>query len=453
MDGLDGDVIVIGAGVAGLAAARVLQDAGARVVVLEARERVGGRVATARYPALPLPVELGAEFIHGLPPETWEIVRASGLLAYEFSGDSWWSADGRIDGAGALWERAGPLFAEMADPGQPEQPFAAFLAGRDADPQTLGLITDYIEGFNAADAGRISVRALARQQAAEAAISGDRSFRVAAGYDQVPHAIRAGLDPARTTVVLNAVVHEVRWRTGAVEVESQTRAGTARPTTRARAAVITLPLGVLQAPAGAAGAVRFAPGLGAHAEAIGALAMGAVVKLALRFRAPFWERESLPLAAELAPHRLGFLLSDDPAMPTWWTVYPAQAPLLMGWVAGPRAAPLAAEPDAVIVERGLAALARVSGVPLPRLETLLEGWTLHNWQADPFARGAYSYIPAGALPAQARLAAPIAGTLVFAGEALAIDGHIGTVHGAIASGRRAAGMLAGALWPTGSIAP
>ncbi|HMQ34401.1 MAG TPA: FAD-dependent oxidoreductase, partial [Chloroflexaceae bacterium] len=214
-----------------------------------------------------------------------------------------------------------------------------------------------------------------------------------------------------------------------------------RPPVQTAAAVITLPLGVLKAAPGAPGAVRFAPALGEHADTIGALAMGKVVKVALRFREPFWERESLPLAEGLTPHQLSFLLSDDPVMPTWWTPYPAQVPLLVGWVAGPRATGLSARADDAIVAEALAALARVSGVPAARLGALLEGWALHNWQADPFARGAYSYLPAGALAAQARLARPIDGTLVFAGEALATNGHVGTVHGAIASGRRAVQAL------------
>src|SRR5437016_5317794 len=99
------DVLIIGAGVAGLTAARALDRAGYTVRVLEARDCVGGRVRTLRDPALPLPVELGAEFIHGLPPETWAIVRAANLLVYEVDGDQWWSRDGALAPSDARWAR------------------------------------------------------------------------------------------------------------------------------------------------------------------------------------------------------------------------------------------------------------------------------------------------------------------------------------------------------------
>ena len=87
------DVVVIGAGAAGLAAARELSGAGKRVCVLEARPRLGGRVHTLHVPDLPLPVELGAEFIHGEPDETLSIVAAAALTACELPNNHWWSHD------------------------------------------------------------------------------------------------------------------------------------------------------------------------------------------------------------------------------------------------------------------------------------------------------------------------------------------------------------------------
>ena len=90
------DAIIIGAGAAGLAAARDLSGAGKTVVILEARERIGGRIFTNHVADVPLPIELGAEFIHGDAEETFKIVDAAGLLAYQLPDDHWMSANGKL---------------------------------------------------------------------------------------------------------------------------------------------------------------------------------------------------------------------------------------------------------------------------------------------------------------------------------------------------------------------
>jgi monoamine oxidase len=139
--------------------------------------------------------------------------------------------------------------------------------------------------------------------------------------------------------------------------------------------------------------------------------------------------------------RLSFVLSDDPVMPTWWTSYPVLAPVLTGWVGGPRAARLGGESDAGLAEQALAALARVLHVPRVELDARLVDWHVHNWTADPFSRGAYSYVRVGGLEAPARLAQPVQRTLYFSGEATDDHGHTGTVHAALAAGQRAARAL------------
>jgi monoamine oxidase len=203
--------------------------------------------------------------------------------------------------------------------------------------------------------------------------------------------------------------------------------------------LVTLPLGVLQARANETGAVKFLPALAEKAAAAQSLAMGRVVKIVLRFRERFWEELELSRGDErVSLSDLAFLHAPGEPFPTWWTQLPRRAPLLVGWAGGAQADAFTSQAGRSIRARALDTLARVLAFPRERIEGLLEESYTHDWGGDPFARGAYSYVPAGALGAQERLARAVDDTLYFAGEATNAEGHCGTVHGAIATGLRAA---------------
>jgi len=205
---------------------------------------------------------------------------------------------------------------------------------------------------------------------------------------------------------------------------------------------------VLQAPPGAPGAVRFNPELKEKQEAVGKLAMGMAMKVVLRFRERFWEQgvfQTQPLGGRLPP--LGFLHSRDEYFPTWWTSLPVRAPILTAWAGGPAAERLALRGEEFVVGRALDSLSRLFGLDRELLADLLVAWYTHDWQADPYARGAYSYIPVGGLDAPRLLAEPVEDTIFFAGEATDLDGQNGTVHGAMASGRRAADEIIRCVTP------
>jgi monoamine oxidase len=135
---------------------------------------------------------------------------------------------------------------------------------------------------------------------------------------------------------------------------------------------------------------------------------------------------------------LGFLHSFDAPVPTLWTKLPLRAPVLVGWAGGPRADSLAGKGLGFLTERALYSVAVAFGISRAQVESQLEAVYTHDWQSDAFTRGAYAYLPVGGLEAQRTLASPVEGTLYFAGEATNDAGHIGTVHGAFASGERAA---------------
>jgi monoamine oxidase len=412
------DAIVIGAGAAGLAAARKLAKAGLDVLALEARDRIGGRLHTVRDPLLAVPVELGAEFVHGKPPELWKIIRAAPLAAADVTGEPFCFHDGRLAPCGDELCAANELIDSLREHGPDDEPFADFLAASGADDETKARAAQYVEGFNAAHQERISVRSLAQDQRAAAAVEGGHAFRLVGGYDRVAEYLAAG----GARVRLGTVVNVVRWKAGEVEVLAGDGA-----LFRARWAIVAIPLGVLQA-----GAIRFDPEPKEQLAAARRLEMGAVVRLGLRFDGPLW------------PERMGFLFSQDPWFPTWWSALPVRAPLITAWAAGPAAERHAGLGEDQLVDRAVHTLAKLLGISRGRVEGALQAWYFHDWQADPFARGAYSYVPAHALPARWTLAAGLEDTLHFAGEAVEYEGHAATVHGAIASGERAArSILAG----------
>ncbi len=203
--------------------------------------------------------------------------------------------------------------------------------------------------------------------------------------------------------------------------------------------LVTLPLAVLQSARGEIGAVGFMPDLPARKRAaLTKLEMGKVVRVSLRFRSRFWDDIPAPDGGSLTLSGLRFLLSQDQSFPTWWTMSPERAPILTGWAPFQCAEQLSGKGTNFVIDESLRALSRLLNLRSDDLSQLLDAGYFHDWQSDPFSRGAYSYGKVGADGAQEALASPVESTLFFAGEATDTTGHNGTVHGAIASGMRAA---------------
>jgi monoamine oxidase len=410
------DVLIVGAGAAGLTAARLLTRAGRHVTILEARNRIGGRIHTLQDPLSPVPVELGAEFVHGKPPEIWTWIESGRLPAFELTGPHLYVRNGVVES----WDsdETDRLLAGMA--AAPEQSFRDYVERSGASAEARRSAVSFVEGFNAARQERISVASLAREEEASSRIDGDRSFRLAGGYSALIEALWHDIDPDRRRIHMATPVESVQWSQGEVRIVASNGRRFQAPR-----AIVTVPRGVLQA-----GPVRFDPEPPQLRAACNALEMGAAVRIVLRFRSPLWEdREPLRDAA--------FLHSDEPWMPTWWTALPARAPVIIGWSGGPRAEPAPADPAAWL-PGALASLARILAMDADILADELETWHAHNWSTDPFACGAYSYAKVGGLPAQEHFGDPIEDTLYFAGEAANAEGHCGTVHGAISTATRAA---------------
>jgi monoamine oxidase len=427
------ETVVIGAGAAGLAAARTLSDAGRTVTVLEARPRIGGRILTVHDREWPLPVELGAEFLHGEAAATREITTRAGLAVVELPDEHVWVEGGRIRPMGEVWPQVGKALRKI-DTRAADVSLEQFLAHHRVPGRARAMARLFVEGYYAAHVERVSAHSLAL--GAEDMDEPQRQYRLADGYFGVVEWLRAGLDPERARVRLACVVEGVRWRRGHVVVTYRSAAGARPKTIEARRAVVTLPLGVLKAREGEAGAVMFDPMPRALRDALDRLEVSQACKVVLRFREPFWNETGF--FRRRAARGAGVFLHDSTGdFPTCWTARPWQAPVMTAWAGGPRADALADLAETALVDRALAGLGRLLDIPRSRLEDQLESWRTHDWRRDPYSRGAYSYVGVGGLPAQRALARPALATLFFAGETTEPD-EMGTVAGAIASGRRAA---------------
>ena len=420
--------IIIGAGLAGLAAAERLAREDREVMLVDARHRVGGRVLTWSNSGVSL--DLGAEWISNrgavrelLERHEVELRDAEGSR-FSRDGDGWRNLDDLPDVTTGLRERAergiGGSDRSLGDA------LRDCCAGSD-DEAARAMLVAYVEGFHAADAERVSMRWLGvveRNQPADAS-----PLRAPLGASTAVYALRGACE-GHCTFRLGTRVTDVKWRKGSVEVSAQAAEGAI--SMRAKSAIITLPLPILKAP-DSAGSVRFDPPLAAKLEALDLLEMGSALKVYLEFAEPFWW--------DHVPESLLFLFNTGSPLPVWWLPVDREQPFMAGWVGGPAADVLSRNAGLDLTGHAVDSLAAGLGVSHALVRRHLVGTHLHDWRADPFTRGAYSYVAVGGDNAHARLAEPLDETLYFAGEATAGGGLNATMEGAIESGRRAAEQI------------
>jgi monoamine oxidase len=407
------DVIVVGAGAAGLMASRELTRAGKSVLVLEASNRVGGRILTHMV-APGIPVELGAEFIHGDAPETTRLVNEARLITVPVMGGHYGSEKGRLMDLGPVWNRIERVFRYLKPDRKEDRSFQELLDGEPGGPslrKERELARGFIRGFYGADTTLISEKSLA--QAGNPAEGAAEARRIVSGYGSlIEYLHRDVADRVR----INATVTDIVKEENGVKVSD--RSGR---TYRARAVILTVPLPMLQDDS-----ISLEPDAKPLRLAARNLEMGHATHVTFTIRERFWEKQA---------NDLSFVQTPTRPFNVWWSQHPLRAPLITGWAGGPPSLQLSARKDienVAIVEMG-----RVFGMRRKTVESLVDSFHYHDWSRDRYIRGAYSYAGIGGVNAARVLARPIDNRIFPAGEATD-SGSGASVEGALASGKRAA---------------
>lgn len=410
------DILVVGAGAAGLMAARELARAGKRVTVLEARDRCGGRILTLPAAEFGYPAEGGPEFIHGAAPVTRAVMREAGMTLLPRGGTRWSARGGALSPSDWSVPHEDRFYRALAAV-TVDLPIAEFLEARFGGPEYNELrrrIIRTVEGYDAADPHRASTLALRDEWLAP---DEGQHGRPAQGYGAMIDHLAASCREHGGIIHLTAEVTAIEPAGGGIAAHCRDGGRFA-----ANAAILTVPLPLLADLALPADARERA------AAAVGNIGFGNVVKFLLRFATRWWAGAAGQDLADMS-----FLLSDA-RVPTWWTQHPADHPVLTGWFAGPRADTVSALTEPELIDMGLGSLAEIFALPVDRLRRGLVASRALNWGNDRFARGAYSYATPKTRAAQSRLGQAAGDGIFFSGEALYAGPDMGTVEAALASG-------------------
>ncbi|HEY2408822.1 MAG TPA: NAD(P)/FAD-dependent oxidoreductase [Polyangiaceae bacterium] len=420
---IESDVIVIGAGMAGLTVSRELAREGLAVELLEARDWAGGRVITAHSPEHPFPIELGAEFVHGRPEPTVQLAREANVELVPLGDRHLIRRGGHFDDMAAVWQTLADLF-HHANLSPADLSVAELLERTSVDPDMHQLCRDVVEGFEAAPSDELSVQSIAEDlsNAAEAP-----QYRVEGGYRALVSHLECAVHDAGVCVHLNCPVRRVDWSKPGC-VRAYTVHGRCFEAPRC---VVAVPLGVLEADP-LRGGIAFEPALQQLTPAFLQVRPGHAHKIVMCFHDDVWH--------ERWPAEADFLHLQGELFNTCWRQSQGSFHQLTVWAGGPKSLELGRQSEASRLDLALRSVALLLGESEAHVRAALVDWWQHDFNADPTARGAYSYVRRGGFSATQALREPLAEQLFFAGEA---TDHMypGTVAGAIASGHRVAAQI------------
>jgi monoamine oxidase len=411
----DYDIIIIGAGAAGLMAASELSKKGKTVLILEGRDRIGGRVHSIIENEIMY--EAGAEFIHGNLPLTLGLLKEFGISYSRNAGEMGRSKNGKwirendfMKGWDLLIEKMGKLKRDIDLKSFLDLNFKGLKYRNLRDSATR-----FAQGFDLVDINRASTIELFKEWKNEE----HDSYRIDLGYGALMDSLLERAKTNNAAILLNQTVKQILWQKNNVQAITANN-----KIFRAKKILITVPVPLLQNEANEAG-IDLLPNPGKLKEAFQQIGFGSVIKVVLSFKIPFWLKGNKPL---------GFIISDQP-IPTWWTLTSGSTHVVTGWLGEPYAKIWSIKTDDAITTMALTSLSVIFGLSLRSIKAHVDKSYVFNWQKDPFALGGYSYLLPSSKGPKKLLMQPVEGTLFFAGEALYQGRFPGTVEAALWSGK------------------
>ncbi|PIR41682.1 MAG: hypothetical protein COV30_02465 [Candidatus Yanofskybacteria bacterium CG10_big_fil_rev_8_21_14_0_10_37_15] len=409
------DILVIGAGAAGLMTAKELSKTGKKVTILEARDRIGGRIYPLFKETFGYPAQGGAEFVHGPAPITKTVLKEAGLTYVPINKiDYLYAHKGKLVKIPELWSYENLLNKRLKNL-KKDMPIAEFLNKyfKEKKYETLKkLIIGTTENYDAADPKKISTFVLRDEWL------GRHVWKlgiIKEGYGSLIKFLELECKNNRVQILFNKKVESIKIIGNDAEIKCADKT-----LYEAQKTIITVSLPIISS-------LKFSPAIPCKLKEISKIGFGGVIKILLQFQDSWWMKI---IKKEQNTH---IFISSEEKVPIWWTQPFQSFPVITGWIGGPNAKKLKNKSPEKILDLALLSLSNIFKIDVNILKEKFINSKVINWPADPFAQGAYSYESMGAKKASAELRKPINNIIFFAGEAFCSGEETATVEGAFAS--------------------
>ncbi|MEO8569028.1 MAG: NAD(P)/FAD-dependent oxidoreductase, partial [Ginsengibacter sp.] len=399
------DIIIVGAGASGLMAAKLLSAEGKSILVLEAKDRLGGRIH--RIENLSFPAEGGAEFIHGKLKTTFDLLKEAGLKKEKLTGKFCKYEEGEWNTANDIvphWD----LLVKKLKSCETDTSIDIFLSEHfhaEKYEKLRKQFRKYLEGYDAADPKNTSVFAIRKQMESE----DEDQFRPVPDYYALINFLKESSLKKDVIIKTGEPVTQI---ISGENIEVHTTAGKYF----CRKLIIAVPLGVLQCRKNNKSYIRFPLKIKNYINAAKKIGNGGVIKFLLEFDEAFWLTKDFLNERQIpAP---SYIFADT-IIPTWWTQYPSKKPLLTGWIAGPSSYKMKNYSEKKFSELIIQSLSKLFAMPVTEIESTLKKIVVSNWNKAPHFLGGYSYPTPDTKNAQKLLMTPFADSIYFTGEYLA----------------------------------